>query len=124
MESLIIQKSEDTPQIEFDLVTGIFSITGRSLPENAIEFYKPILDWTESVLSESTGKTYVFQIKLEYFNTASSKQLAKMLLMIERYIEQNTIQIKWFYETEDNDMLVSGTQYSKFLKLDFEFIEY
>jgi len=64
MESLIIQKSEDTPQIEFDLVTGIFSITGRSLPENAIEFYKPILDWTESVLSESTGKTYVFQIKL------------------------------------------------------------
>lgn len=66
----------------------------------------------------------MFEIKLEYFNTASSKQLAKMLLLIERFIENNSIIIRWFYEKEDNDMLISGNQYSKFLKLEFEFIEY
>ena len=85
MESLLIQNTEDTPQIDFDLGTGIFSISGRSLPENAIEFYMPILEWIEKVLSETSDKTFVFEIKLEYFNTASSKQLAKMLLMIEKY---------------------------------------
>ena len=124
MESLIIQSTEDTPQIEFDLGTGIFSISGRSLPENAIEFYKPVLDWTEGVLSGNQGQQYILEIKLEYFNTASSKQLAKMLLMVEKYNEVNSILIRWFYEKEDNDMLVSGNQYSKFLKLNFEFIEY
>ena len=124
MDSLIIQKTEDTPQVEFNLETGIFQLSGRSLPENAIDFYKPVLDWTEEILGQSFDKEFVFEIKLEYFNTASSKQLAKMLLMIERYIDANKILIKWFYETEDNDMLISGNQYSKFLKLEFEFIEY
>lgn len=124
MESLLIQSTEDTPQIDFDLGTGVFSISGRSLPENAIEFYIPVLEWIENVLSQNSGKQFIFEIKLEYFNTASSKQIAKMLLMIEKYIESNSILIRWFYEKEDNDMLVSGNQYSKFLKLQFEFIEY
>jgi len=123
MESLIIEKTEDTPQIVFDLETGVFTVSGRSLPENAIDFYKPILEWVEGVLGESFEKEYIFEIKLEYFNTASSKQLAKMLLLIERFIDANSIKIKWFYEKEDNDMLISGNQYSKFLKLEFEFIE-
>lgn len=124
MESLIIQKTEDTPQVDFDLETGVFKLSGRSLPENAIDFYKPVLDWAEEVLSQSFDKEFTFEIQLEYFNTASSKQLAKMLLMIEKYIDANKIKVRWFYEKEDNDMLISGNQYSKFLKLEFEFIEY
>jgi len=123
MESLIIQSTEDTPQIDFDLGTGVFSISGRSLPENAIEFYIPVLEWIDALLNESSSKQYIFEIKLEYFNTASSKQIAKMLLMIEKYIESHDILIRWCYEKEDNDMLVSGNQYSKFLKLKFEFVE-
>ena len=123
MESLIIQSTEDTPQIDFDLGTGVFSISGRSLPENAIEFYIPVLEWIDALLNESSSKQYIFEIKLEYFNTASSKQIAKMLLMIEKYIESHDILIRWCYEKEDNDMLVSGNQYSKFLKLTFEFVE-
>jgi hypothetical protein len=124
MESLLIENTEDTPQIDFNLGTGVFSISGRSLPENAIEFYMPILEWIEKVLTETSDKAYIFEIRLEYFNTASSKQLAKMLLMIEKYNEMHNILIRWCYEKEDNDMLVSGNQYSKFLKLKFEFIEY
>lgn len=124
MDSLLIQKTEDTPQIDFNIETNIFKLTGRSLPENAIDYYKPILDWIDAVLSESFDKEFVFEIKLEYFNTASSKQLAKMLLLIEKFNDANKILIRWFYEKEDNDMLISGNQYSKFLKLEFEFIEY
>ncbi|MDR1761226.1 MAG: DUF1987 domain-containing protein, partial [Bacteroidales bacterium] len=68
-------------------------------------------------------KTYIFEIYFEYFNTASSKQIAKMLLMIEKFIERHTIIIRWFYEKEDTDMLFLGEQYAKFLKLPFEIIE-
>jgi|SRR5690554_3103292 hypothetical protein len=123
MDSLILQSTEDTPQVDFNAETGICKLSGRSLPENAIDFYQPILNWVESVLSGSMNKEFVFEVQLEYFNTASSKQLAKMLLLIEKFIDSHKILIRWFYEKEDRDMFNSGNQYSKFLKLDFEFIE-
>jgi len=123
MEPLLIKKTEDTPDIDFNLETGIFLISGRSLPENAIEFYKPVFSWVERSLSDVKGKDITVQIKLEYFNTASSKQIAKLFLLLENYIEDNNIVVKWHYEKEDNDMYISGSQYSKFLNLKFEFIE-
>ena len=123
MEPLIINKTEDTPQVELDINKGTFVISGRSLPENAIEFYKPVFAWVEESMQTVSGKTIAVEIRLEYFNTASSKQIAKLFLQLENFIEKNTIAIKWFYEKEDNDMLVSGNQYAKFLNLKFEFIE-
>lgn len=124
MEPLIIQRSDDTPQVEFDINNGIFRISGRSLPENAIDFYKPVFTWIEEALLNAEKKQVVVEIKLEYFNTASSKQIAKLFLLLENYIEKNDISVKWFYEKEDNDMLISGSQYAKFLNLKFEFVEY
>jgi len=123
MEPLIINKTEDTPQVELDFNKGTFVISGRSLPENAIDFYKPVFIWVDEAMQAVTGKNIVVDIKLEYFNTASSKQIAKLFLQLENFIEKNNITIKWFYEKEDNDMLVSGNQYAKFLNLKFEFIE-
>jgi hypothetical protein len=123
MEPLIINKTEDTPQVELDITKGTFYLTGRSLPENAIDFYKPLFSWVEENMQSVTGKSIVVEIKLEYFNTASSKQIAKLFLQLENFIEKNNILIKWYYEKEDNDMLVSGNQYAKFLNLKFEFIE-
>jgi hypothetical protein len=123
MEPLIINKTEDTPQVELDINKGTFVITGRSLPENAIEFYKPVFTWVEESMQSVSGKNIAVEIRLEYFNTASSKQIAKLFLQLENFIEKNNIIIKWYYEKEDNDMLVSGNQYAKFLNLKFEFIE-
>ena len=123
MEQLIINKTEDTPQVELDINKGLFVISGRSLPENAIDFYKPVFTWVEEAMQTASGKNIIVDIKLEYFNTASSKQIAKLFLQLENYIEKNNITIKWHYEKEDNDMLVSGNQYAKFLNLKFEFLE-
>jgi len=124
MEPLTINKTEDTPQVEFDINKGLFVISGRSLPENAIDFYRPVFAWLDEALQSISGKSITVEVKLEYFNTASSKQIAKLFLLLENFIEKNNIAIKWFYEKEDNDMLISGSQYAKFLNLKFEFIEY
>ncbi|MBQ3676838.1 MAG: DUF1987 domain-containing protein [Bacteroidales bacterium] len=124
MENYFIEGTEDTPQIEFNAESSVFTISGRSLPENAIDFYAPILDWVDKTLNETERHTFTFEIKIEYFNTSSSKQLAKFFLTIEKYVEKHDIAVNWFYEKEDLDMLMSGNQYSKFLKLKFTFIEY
>ena len=124
MENFKIAETEDTPNIDFDAESRVFTISGRSLPENAIEFYAPVLEWVDKTLDKTEPTSFVFEIKIEYFNTSSSKQLAKFFLLIEKYVEKHKININWFYEKEDLDMLMSGNQYSKFLKLNFTFIEY
>ncbi len=123
MENFFIEETEDTPRIEFLADSHVFTISGRSLPENAIDFYAPVLEWVDKTLNENERESFTFEIKIEYFNTSSSKQLAKLFLTIEKYYEKHDILIKWFYEKEDLDMLMSGNQYSKFLKLNFKFIE-
>ncbi|MFN4811466.1 MAG: SiaC family regulatory phosphoprotein, partial [Bacteroidota bacterium] len=47
METLLIEGSAKTPTIKFDAEQGIIEIKGRSIPENSIEFYKPLIDWLE-----------------------------------------------------------------------------
>lgn len=123
MESLQIQPTEDTPLVDYNIETGVFKLSGRSLPENAVDFYAPILTWIDELFSQTDDQTYVFEIFFEYFNTASSKQIAKMLLQIEKFMEKHSILIRWMYEKDDTDMLFLGEQYSKFLKLPFEIIE-
>lgn len=124
MEDYTIAGTEDTPEIRFDAESRVFTISGRSLPENAIEFYAPVLDWLDSLLNVNDKNSFLFEVKIEYFNTSSSKQLAKLFLTIEKYAEKHDLCIHWYYEKEDFDMLMSGNQFAKFLNLRFEFIEY
>ncbi len=123
MEPLFIEKTEDTPSINFDPANSVFVIADRSWPENAIEFYEPVLKWLEEYLKAPNQKT-VFEFQLEYFNTASAKQIAKILLMLEKFSKQTDITIRWHYDKDDVDMLTSGSRYAKLLNISYEFIEH
>ena len=68
MENYYIEETEDTPQINFDAGTRIFTISGRSLPENAIDFYTPVLEKVDQMLNEEEKTNFTFEIKIEYFN--------------------------------------------------------
>lgn len=122
MEALIIQKTEDTPGVIFDPEKGIFKLTDRSLPENAIAYYKPVFEWLENYFKTPNDKT-VFDFKLEYFNTATAKQIAKLLMILEKNSTKSDITVRWFHDKDDMDMLSSGSRYAKLINVDFEFFE-
>ena len=82
MEVIKIKGSDDTPNVILDAENGIFEISGRSLPEDVAAFYEPIIDWLDEYAESPNDKT-VFDFKLEYFNTASSKLLLDVLLKLE-----------------------------------------
>ena len=83
MKQLIIEQTTKTPQIDLNRVTGELLFSGRSIPENATKLYEPVLKWvTEYILSASP--TTNLRLDLEYFNTASSIYLAKMLKILSR----------------------------------------
>ena len=60
MEALIIDKTEDTPRVEFNPGKDFFMISDRSWPENAIEFYSPIFEWLTEYM-KNPNKTSIFE---------------------------------------------------------------
>jgi len=122
MDILKIEKTSDTPNVTLDSTNNLFEFSYRSLPENAIDFYNPILDWIEEYSKNPNNETVV-DFKLEYFNTASAKQIAKVLLKLLEISKKAKVKINWYYDKNDTDMLASGQRYSKLINLEFEFIE-
>ena len=72
MDSIKIEGTPKTPTVNFTADNGILEIKGRSIPENAVEFYKPLVDWIGNYGDAAKENTEV-NVQLEYFNTSSSK---------------------------------------------------
>lgn len=123
METLLIEGSAKTPTIKFDAEQGIIEIKGRSIPENSIEFYKPLVEWLDEYAAKPQAKTAV-NIQLEYFNTSSSKCLLDLFKKLEgMHKSGNDITIKWYYEEDDEDMLEAGEDYQSIINIPFKMIE-
>jgi hypothetical protein len=123
MKALFIEETADTPRVVLDKDNNKFEISGLSLPEDAIEFYKPIVEWLEEYSKDPNPET-VFDLKLEYFNTASSKQIIQLLLFLEKLNAKSKVKIRWHYKDIDEDMHDLGEEYAEIIKVDFELIEY
>ena len=120
MENLKHEGSSKTPEVDFNS-SGELLLKGRSIPENSIEFYKPLIEWLESY-SESPNSTTVLSVQLEYFNTSSSKCILDVFKKLES-VSGSEISVKWHYEEDDEDMLEAGEDYEAIIDLPFEMIE-
>ena len=122
MRALHVKETPTTPEINLDPETGTFEMIGKSLPTNSIEFYGPVFDWAnEFFYSSDAPFNMILDFKLDYYNTSSSKQIAKLFRIIENSPTSENITINWFYDEDDIDMLESGERFGKLLNIDFEF---
>jgi hypothetical protein len=103
MEDLLIEPTAKTPLIDFSL-SGKLVIAGSSFPENAKEFYDPVIDWTVELRNESIDMDLV----LEYMNTASAKKLLELLKKLESNLNIKNLTVNWFYDKDDEDSLEAG----------------
>ena len=123
MEPIIFSATEDTPGIKLDAANDIFEISGRSLPEDVVKFYKPILDWLDEY-AQSPNEETVFDFKLSYFNTASSKIILDIMMKLEEiHNGGHNITIKWYYPSEDEDMMEAGEEYADIVDIPIELVE-
>ncbi|MBO7497362.1 MAG: DUF1987 domain-containing protein [Salinivirgaceae bacterium] len=124
MEVIKIVGTDDTPSVTLDVANEIFEISGRSLPEDVAVFYEPILDWIDRYSEEASGKT-IFNFKLVYFNTASSKMILDILLKLEEMHEAGKdVLVRWHYPEDDEDMEEAGEEYADIVDVPFEQISY
>ena len=117
MDTLHLEGTEDTPRIILDRKGGIMEISGRSLPEDSTDFYKPVLDWIETY-AQDPNPSSVFVFKLDYFNTASSKLILDVLYALE---DIEGMRVHWYFHDEDEDMEEAGQEFSELVEIPFEF---
>ncbi len=123
MENIFKEGTSKTPLVAFNSTTGTLLIKGRSIPENSIEFYKPLIDWIEQY-ADVAGAETVVNIQLEYFNTSSSKCILDVFKRLEDIRKLGKmVRIKWHYEIDDEDMLEAGEDYQAIIDLPFDMIE-
>lgn len=122
MENIHIEGTTKTPTIEFDNASGTLVIKGRSIPENSIDFYKPLVDWIDVYSSDPKDVT-TLNVQLEYFNTSSSKCILDVFKKLEKIKESGRdVRVNWHYEQDDEDMLEAGEDYDAIINIDFEMV--
>ena len=121
MELLKIRGNWKNPSISFN-PNGKLQIWGRSLPENALDTYKPIFTWLENYKKTPADKTEI-DFKLEYFNTSSSKLIYEIFKKFEDLkADGNNLHVKWHYESDDPDMEEEGKLLSNIIKVEIELV--
>ena len=126
MNNLEVAETIATPAISFNASTGRLFINGKSIPENVFDFYTPILSWIDEYSATPTSQT-VLELKLEYFNTSSSKRIFDIMKRMEKLAmsDLSKVTIVWYYEEDDEDIYFAGNDYKAILnqKVDFRMVE-
>jgi hypothetical protein len=105
IKNLLVEGTFKTPQIDFNHLTGELILTGKSIPENVAKVYDPLLEWVGEYI-KSPCKTTNLRLNLEYFNTASSIWLAKMIKILGTISKPECVLLIHLYvDNEDTDTM-------------------
>lgn len=117
---LHIQSTDDTPEVSFNIESGEFLIKGKSLPENAYNFYCPVLDFIKSNRL-AKGIRNIFTVQLDYFNSSSGRFLFELFTILENSeYSKEALTVKWVVESDDELMMEKGEELQSMLNLNFE----
>lgn len=106
MENIHIAGSHDgyfVPTVDFNYQNGICDISGESFLEETNVFYAPLISWIREYTK--TGLPLIFNCKLTYFNTSSTKSLLDIFKILKKYeTEGGQVTVNWYYDNEDLDL--------------------
>ncbi len=103
MEELFIEETRRTPGILVTPKEGKFYLTGRSIPDNAIEFYKPLVDRIQEYVKKPLNKSEI-HLNLDYANTSSSKVIIDFLKSFRFLGKNDQLDIHLYFDEDDDEL--------------------
>ncbi len=105
IKHIITEGDFKSPHVDFNHLTGDLILSGRSIPENAAKVYEPLIQWINEYI-KSPRKVTNFRLNLEYFNSASTIWISKLIRALGTIeIEDCILFIHIYFDIEDfNDM--------------------
>lgn len=119
MNALSLKETKYTPKVVLDKKDGVFLIAGRSLPEDADDFYAPVVAWFTEYFQAPNPST-VLSIQFQYFNSASAKIVYSLMHTMQSIAGAS---VEWCYHEDDEDILESGQEFESELTVPFTFKE-
>lgn len=132
MEKLLLEGTDNTPQVTLDNEKHIIHFKGDSRPEDVRKFYLPILEWLGEyekhlyfLKDQSAGINLTANFEFEYFNSSSAKYLMDIIVKLGELasIDKIKFTLNWYYDAMDEDMLDSGEEFQDMLGIKFNFIK-
>ena len=124
MNDLQITGTKYTMEINFNKETGVLDMAGSSYPENALEFFHPIINWIKNYISE-VHKQLVMNIRLNYLNTSSTKCILDIFEILDQYYKSGgDVKLNWYYAGDDEDIKETGEELGEDLEFPIAFISY
>jgi hypothetical protein len=111
MEKIYFPATSSTPYVNF-VDNRKLVIKGRSISENEITFYKPIIVWASML----QVKLLEVDVDLEYVNSRSSKKLFQLFKVMDVNPDIKKLIIDWHYDEGDEDAFLKGQVYQEALK--------
>ena len=118
-----ISPSGSTPEVILD-PEGNIRFSGRLIPENAEDFFSPIVKWIDGYFVDPAEVTCI-EVCLEYINSAGTRYLLDIIRKITHvHLGKNSEKfiVNWYYNEEDEDILEKGRIFSSDLDVPFNFI--
>ena len=132
MEVFFKEGTEFTPRISLDPDKRLFEISGVSRPEDVSAFYTPVIEWLkgfklmeiDNLNSPYREDGFRIIFRLSYFNSSSAKMILQFLEILRDINDSGvSVNIEWYYEEGDEQVLEDGEDLAETIELPFRFIE-
>lgn len=113
--------TDRTPEIRLN-ASGTLSIRGRGFKPVADCIPCEVTEWINDYVQDPADETTI-HISFEYMNSAGTRALMDILKILSVLkLGSKKLNIKWYYEFDDNDILERGEFIEASLNLPIEFI--
>ena len=93
------------PTVDFNIETGVCTISGKSYLEDTTQFYLPLLEWLDQYFVE-VNKPVEFNVKLNYYNTSSSRSVLDIFDLLKLYEERGgEVEVNWYCRDIDVEVV-------------------
>ncbi|WP_434420658.1 SiaC family regulatory phosphoprotein [Nannocystis pusilla] len=91
--------------MDFDGELGLLRLEGESHPEEAAQFYAPLILWLDALIT-SPPASVVFELRLTFFSAATRPQLLALLRRLKKWANRGaTVRATWYIDPGDEDMV-------------------
>ncbi len=117
MENIKINRTERSPEIDFNFQGNVFAMRGESYPEDVPSFFGPHIAALENYLDGLTDEAIEFNFEMIYFNSTSAKVLMKLFDLLDATAEKGVaVTINWYYDPDDDNMQELGEEFGEDLE--------
>lgn len=119
MSVLNFDATTSTPAVAWNPDSGELKISGESYPENAMQFYQPILAAVADHLRQPKASLYLF-FNVRYLNTSSVKAVMDLLDLAEEAHQQGAeVRVVWRHDPDDDRAQEVAEEFCEDLSLPF-----